>query len=350
MCNEIDEFLRPTIKKTLLALIIFLYIVGWMAFYSLVSTAKISSLNEAFIAIPALLLGPLLFSLIVIATLQHASSALWLVLILTYAVSYFLSACILMKNKQKYWNEFLKPNMLTLKLFLFLFIFMSLALAVGKLPLFLYFMSIVPLIVNPSFWPVGWSSGYPLFNLAPISIFLTLLFIFYAVLAYLKKSYENSKELQQILRLDAPKATVSVFLYAFFSFLLFTLRSEYYFPFYNRAYMDPIHFLMIDFLLGCILVFPIASFLIFRIKGAIRNQNAGTFQFIEPNWDKVLVLLAIFYVFASFNLSLSFTYTSTTWFFGNLYAAFFFVLLWYCLSYLVLLAWEKLKVVVAGGS
>lgn len=350
MGNEINEFLRPTIKKTLLALIICLYIVGWMAFYSLASTTKISSLNEAFIAIPALLLGPMLFSLIVIASLQHASSALWLVLTLTYAVSYFLSAYILMKNKQRYWNDFLKPDLSTLKLLLFLFLFISLALAVGELPLLLYYMSIVPLIVNPSFWPVDWGSGYPLFNLAPILIFFTFLFILYAGLAYLKKSYENSKDLQQILRLDAPKVALSVFLYACFSFLLFMFRPEYYFPFYNRAYMDPIHFLMIDFLLGCILFFPVASFIIFRIKTTIENQNTCTLQFIEPNWDKVLVLLATFYVFAAFNLSLSFAYTSTTWFFGNIYASFFFVLLWYCASCLVLLAWKKLKLVVAGGS
>jgi len=317
---------------------------------------KISQWYELFLFLFAPLIVFFEFLRQSVVSPECAFPELGAILATIFASWYIFSCFIGMKKEQrKSLLVFLKPNLFLFKLMVSICLFISLAAIVQDKPPYLNF--ILPFFALSMLTSIGKIQLMPVSNavlgiyvpfncFSPLGLrlldlvlsftFLLSPLVFYVLLIYCKKIKESYKKIQQLFQLDLLKTIVSIFLYILLSFILFKFQPQYYFPFYNWPCPDVLHFLIINFILGWILIFFLSSGLIsiLRKRNIVKEFKMES-QFFQPNWDKILILLILFALFGFFNISLSFAFMSRFSFFLNFLSTFLFVLFWHFISCLI---------------
>lgn len=313
--ETIKEFLEPDWKKIIVW--VFLGFLIFFFFYSMQYSILYYDQHEVF---PERLSGHLPF----VITL----------LILSFCIGYPIS-CLLVRKSEKF--RFLKPNLFKIKVIIFLLLYVLLVSYLRKIPFSL---------------PSGFEIGGVAHTLIEFAVFIFLPFVFYSCISY----FQYSALLHKILKLDWSKFIFSIFLCLILShFLYYTQRSSaplvrgceyYYFPFYTHFHTDVIFgpsldALVVNFILGCILVFPVSIFLSFFETVKSFKKFEKRLYFIKPSWNKVLVLLILVFILIEINLPLTSMATASFGFDENILLIISYGLLWYMISCLITFAYDE---------
>lgn len=230
--------------------------------------------------------------------------------------------------------KFLKPTASTIKSIFFLLLYLYL----------MYYLG-----VEGYKFPSGFIIGGTAITLVSFFFIFLLPLIVYIVISY----FYRFEIIQRSLKLNWSKFFFSIALYLILARLLsysectgygmFKVCKNYYFPFYTyyNSYTDiimlslPNDKLLINSILGTIAVFPLSFFLSFVNFKRLFNFEKFTsiLNFINPNWDKILILLLLIFILSVFSIPIVFSY----------HPILLYGLLWYALSCLIIYIYNKFK-------
>ena len=267
-------------------------------------------------------------------------------------------------------QQFLKPDKLKIKLIISTCIYSSLALHLnadllgvktGGLLLDLLMPFMVFLVVLDNLFIITPAQPW-LYLLQSVFVVLSPLIV-YTIFCTLGEIYKRKRGLQKFFELNWLNALLSVLICVVLTLFLFKPECSgagiidgcryYYFPFYEYFRTDviippPLNLLTINFILGCIIVYPFAGLLgllIMRIK-TLKNLIIRKPGFLKPEWNKILVLIILLFFWSlvaerclSLRYAVGFSPSSF------LLLVVVCTLAWYLISCLVILSYDR----VIGG-